>query len=385
MTLGETLREARERKGITVDHASAETRIREKFLRALESGDHASLPSSVYAKGFLRSYGDYLGLESDELVALYQAERGGPEPAQQLEPIRPIMRRGLVFTPVLLLPVVFAGAVVLFAAFLYNQFVSFVVAPRLEVTDPATDMIVEQPEIVLRGITVPGGRVTVTIAPGPARVSDVRADADGRFAVTLRLRPGANQIRVEVVDASGKVNSVERIVRVESVGSVPAPPELVVDEPAEGASFADGQVLVAGRTEPTATLLVNEEAVAVDSDGRFQVTLSLPQGEHAVSVVARGTDGTESRVTRSVAVAFTQAVVTVEVRGGEAWLLVTVDGATDPRTGRTYPDGSSLTFAGRQVVVRTGNAGATYLTVNGRDEGSMGGPGQVREVSFSAP
>jgi len=66
--LGEILRQERERKGITLEQAAEDTRIRERFLAALESGDHRSLPGAVYTKGFLRNYADYLDLSSAELL-----------------------------------------------------------------------------------------------------------------------------------------------------------------------------------------------------------------------------------------------------------------------------------------------------------------------------
>src|SRR5439155_928985 len=82
-SLGEQLRAQRERKAITLEQAAADTRIREKFLKALEEGDYPSLPGAVYTRGFLRNYSDYLDLATDDLVVLYQQERGGapPEPA----------------------------------------------------------------------------------------------------------------------------------------------------------------------------------------------------------------------------------------------------------------------------------------------------------------
>src|SRR5437773_1189628 len=104
------LREQRERKVITLEQAAADTRIREKFLKALEEGDYPLLPGAVYTRGFLRNYSDYLDLETDELVVLYQQERGGapPEPAPKrsnFKPYRPVVHQSLIFRPVVLVPV----------------------------------------------------------------------------------------------------------------------------------------------------------------------------------------------------------------------------------------------------------------------------------------
>jgi cytoskeleton protein RodZ len=63
-SIGQRLRQARERLGLTVDEAERVTRIRAAHLQALERDDFDSLPSPVQARGFLRNYAEYLGLDS---------------------------------------------------------------------------------------------------------------------------------------------------------------------------------------------------------------------------------------------------------------------------------------------------------------------------------
>jgi cytoskeletal protein RodZ len=67
--LGVRLREAREKRGISLEQAQSDTKIRLRYLMALEAGDHESIPGAVYARGFVRSYGKYLGLDPRELMA----------------------------------------------------------------------------------------------------------------------------------------------------------------------------------------------------------------------------------------------------------------------------------------------------------------------------
>lgn len=385
MNLSEVLRAAREKKGITLEQASEDTRIRQKFLRALEAGDYQALPGAIYTKGFLRNYGEYLDLEVDELVALYHSERPGPEPPQRLEPLRPITRRTMVFTPRVVVPGIVAAGVILFVAWLYYQFVSFAVPPRLSIDDPQVDALVQTAEYTLRGRTVPDAKVSVTVFPGPDRYTDIRPVADGSFQVTIRLKPGPNHVEVEVLDASGKVNSATRVIRVDTAVATQQGPQLVVEQPVNGATYTDGPVAVSGRVDPgVATLLVNNTPVRVEADGRFTISVSFAPGEQIVRVVARTATGAEVQELRGVSVAYTRAVVFVQVKGGSAWLLAVVDGAQDPRTNRVYPDGTTLTFVGKQVVVRSGNAGVTFLTYNGQNVGAMGQVGQVVERSFRA-
>jgi cytoskeleton protein RodZ len=66
--IGSTLREARIRAQIDVTEVETRTKIRAKYLRAIENEEWERLPGPVYTKSFLRTYGDYLGLDSRMLV-----------------------------------------------------------------------------------------------------------------------------------------------------------------------------------------------------------------------------------------------------------------------------------------------------------------------------
>lgn len=69
--LGQRLRDARERLGITLEEVENATRIRTYHLEALERGDIEALPSPVQARGFLGNYADYLGLDSNAVLLEY--------------------------------------------------------------------------------------------------------------------------------------------------------------------------------------------------------------------------------------------------------------------------------------------------------------------------
>src|SRR5260370_41853039 len=75
--LGQELRAAREARDLTLDQAEHQTRIRAKHLDSLERGNYAALPSAVQARGFLRNYARFLGLDADEMVARYDDAQSG--------------------------------------------------------------------------------------------------------------------------------------------------------------------------------------------------------------------------------------------------------------------------------------------------------------------
>jgi transcriptional regulator with XRE-family HTH domain/uncharacterized damage-inducible protein DinB len=73
-TIGEALRSAREAQGKSLDDAAVATRIRPSYLEALEEEQFGELGGSVYAKGFLRSYAGYLGVDPAPLLEAYRAQ-----------------------------------------------------------------------------------------------------------------------------------------------------------------------------------------------------------------------------------------------------------------------------------------------------------------------
>src|ERR1051326_195841 len=87
--LGETLRQARLDKGVSLADAARETRIRRSYLEALEAEDLQALPPVVYTRGFLKTYAEYLGLSGEAMVDLYQPtarRETGPAPLHRAVP-----------------------------------------------------------------------------------------------------------------------------------------------------------------------------------------------------------------------------------------------------------------------------------------------------------
>jgi cytoskeleton protein RodZ len=87
LDIGRGLREERERLGLSLRQAEADTRIRARYLAALEDEQFDELPGEAYVRGFLRSYAAYLGLDGARYVAAYRARVQAPEPAIAPRPV----------------------------------------------------------------------------------------------------------------------------------------------------------------------------------------------------------------------------------------------------------------------------------------------------------
>jgi cytoskeleton protein RodZ len=118
--IGSTLREARLRARIDINEVEARTKIRAKYLRAIENEEWELLPGPVYVKSFLRTYGDFLGLDSRALVDEYKQRYERPSD-HDMRPISPPRRererrrRGPHLGPVGAIVLVLAAVVVALA------------------------------------------------------------------------------------------------------------------------------------------------------------------------------------------------------------------------------------------------------------------------------
>jgi transcriptional regulator with XRE-family HTH domain len=119
--IGATLREARMRARIDITEVEEATKIRAKYLRALENEEWSLLPGSTFVKSFLREYAQFLGLDARRLVEEYKLRYERPS-EQELAPISPNLGHRERHGPVGGVPprwAVIAGLVVVLLVALY--------------------------------------------------------------------------------------------------------------------------------------------------------------------------------------------------------------------------------------------------------------------------
>src|SRR5918997_3403501 len=96
--IGNSLREARLRQGLDLARVEDDTKIRAKYLQALEDERFDILPGETYVKGFLRTYADHLGLDGqlyvDEFNSRFASVDDPPPPASTPRRTRPRVRGG---------------------------------------------------------------------------------------------------------------------------------------------------------------------------------------------------------------------------------------------------------------------------------------------------
>jgi cytoskeletal protein RodZ len=413
--LGEVLREAREAKGVDLTRVERDTKIRERYLAALESGEYRELPGSVYTKGFLRNYGAYLGLDPDYLIDLYRIETtSAVERLRVPVPPRPLATRkarSFVITPGAIVAAILTIGVGAFIAYLAFEIINFARTPELRITAPPGNVNdYTGDEITIRGVTAPNATVRVdNLRENPT----VTADDSGRFEVVVSLVPGSNVVELTADDPVTNRQSAmvsRRILVITDAGASPSStPTLTVSEPAADAT-ATGPVAVRGTAEPGAVIQVSVElaraaeptftvtdstgtsvdvapeapaapdpiSLTADSGGAFEGSLTLGPGSWLLRIGAEGATPVE----RTVTVAANEGLAgRLVLDGGDSYLEIDEDGeALDGVSGDIASDGDEIQLrADNELRVRAGNAGAVRLIINGMRLGSMGGDGAVVE------
>jgi cytoskeletal protein RodZ len=416
-SLPERLYAARERKGVDLYRAERDTKIRARYLGALERGDYKELPGAVYTKGFLRNYALYLGLDPEEVLAQWRRERGdGKEQPPAIVVPRPISapRKGMTFSPGIVVAALLTVVIVAFGAYLGIQVLRFTKPPTIAVTQPATavvDVDESTTAYTLQGTTLPGA--TVSIATPGREPYQVTATSDGAWAAVVDLRRGRNQFDVTSLDPETGKRS-EAVVHI--FITVPflqiEAPTLTVDQPAEGASFENGAIPVAGKATNAATVAVSATYVGpsgppggkstpapppapptvtakVGEDGSYSTPYELTAGKWTITVTASGADGKTAALTRNVTVGYKGVNLVVAAKGGRAWIKVWVDGKLDPAVGAAgtvISNGKTMKFTARESIeVRTGSSGVTHFTLNGTSLGALGRSGVPETWLFAPP
>ena len=331
---------------------------------------------------------------------------------------RPIAapRQGLTFSPSIVVVALLTVVVLAFGAYLGLQVLRFAKPPSIAVTDPASAVIdVDESTTgyTLRGTTLPGATVSIS-TPGrdPYQVS---AGPDGDWTSDVDLRRGRNQFDVTAIDPDTGKRSEDTIRLFITVPFlVIEAPTLTVDQPAEGTSFENGAIPVAGRATNAASVVVSATYVGpstpvvadggatpeppavpdpvtvhVADDGSFTTPYELTAGRWSITVTAASPQGKTAALTRNVTVVYHGVNLVVTIEGGRAWLKVWVDDVIDPTlgaAGSVIANGKTLTFTGQQSVeVRSGSSGVTHFTLNGTPLGALGRAGIPETWLFAPP
>lgn len=196
-TVGQVLKSARLKKDLILQDISKETRIKEKFLEAIENSDWIKLPNYTTAQGFTQSFAKTVDADIDLVQALLRREFPRPQNPKNKSQEMPVHSH-FVWTSktTIFLATVFTFIVV--TIYLTRQYLLFVAPPPLEVT---TNKQVST--ITVKGKTTPSALILIN--KKPALVQD-----DGTFTTELKKTEVGKTITIIARSRSGKETRVEK-------------------------------------------------------------------------------------------------------------------------------------------------------------------------------
>lgn len=190
-TLGALLKAARDGKGVTLPAAEKATRIRQRYLEALEENRSEDLPEPVFVKGFIRNYAIFLGLNPQEMLDLYRSERGLKKEVADVQPEIEPLRTPSRVTPALLTVALALAVFALVMYYLYQQYAALPAPPT-----PTIILEMSTPTATPQTSTTPVATRVPTPSQQDVTVPDVASMTLQEADNALR----ALGLRIEVVD-----------------------------------------------------------------------------------------------------------------------------------------------------------------------------------------
>jgi len=209
--VGRRLKRKREWQHQSLLDVSRALKITEKSLKAIEEMDVEKLPAQVYARGFVKLYAEFMGLEADQTVADFTTELANVsvKKEQKITPqqLRSFKGPKLIITPRLLAIVGGVLVAVIALSYLLFEVRGFTRAPALELSSPTDNSRIKENNVTVKGKT----DLTAEIKINGEKVF---VQSDGSFSETIGIGLGLNKIRVVAKSIGGKETTVTREVLV---------------------------------------------------------------------------------------------------------------------------------------------------------------------------
>lgn len=195
------LKEARLAKGIALEEVEKQTKIRLKFLEAIERDEYTILPSPIYAKGFVKNYSQFLGLDVHMVMAFFRRQTDEIKRSSILPHKSPELDYKKRFiTPNRFISVVFIGLSLLFISYFVIQYRKLQLPPTLTITRPQAESILKEKKLDILGTTDPDATIMVNGLTVTVR-------SDGQFFTQISLDPGVNTITTVATSRFGKTQT----------------------------------------------------------------------------------------------------------------------------------------------------------------------------------
>ena len=208
-TIGEILREERQQHHLSIDKLAQKTRIKKKYLQALENNQFNQLPAATFVKGYIKIYSQMFGFDYQPLIALLRRDFRESVKGQLVprEFIKPLLKKRQLWGPATFIVLGLALTFIILISYVGFQWYELAQPPDLKIISPVEDSLVAA-RVSVSGQTDNDAIVTINSQP-------VALQSDGSFKSEVYLpREGVNTISIEAQDRRGKITLIQRLVRV---------------------------------------------------------------------------------------------------------------------------------------------------------------------------
>ena len=206
LTTGQILKTRRLEKGLTIEEVSQETKITQKYIRALENDDYKAFDSFIFASGFIKIYGKFLGLQTDKLIALYRRELK-PSEQDSKSATNNLNKRKFSIKGYLTAENIVKALLGLFVlaifSYIYVDFYKYQESPKINLIYPTENFTTHDSTISIKGVTNINSDIYIND-------NQIPVNPDFTFEYTLTLTPGINEILIKAVNQINKSKTTEK-------------------------------------------------------------------------------------------------------------------------------------------------------------------------------
>jgi len=205
-TVGQILKIERSRRGFSVGDVERETRIRRKYLEAIEESNWVLFPSKTYVLGVLKSYGNFLDLDEEKLIAFFRREYERVDhqkfkqkiETRQLTPASKLyMKFGVIIS------------IILFIIYFGLQIIHLITPPQVTIVAPIGEILPPRTEkFELVGETEADAIVEIN---GSRQV----LDDSNQFVIKIPVIKKMAKVTIVITGANGKKTTLIKTYRVQ--------------------------------------------------------------------------------------------------------------------------------------------------------------------------
>lgn len=204
-TIGQILKEARIKKGISLTKLENQTKIKREFILKLEKNDWDNLPEFPVVSGFVKNLATVLRISEDSAIAVLRRDY---KPKKLAINPKPDVDRKIFWSPKLTFTIGIGTLLVLVLGYLGFEYLKFVRPPELRIISPRENEQILQNMVKIEGKTTTDAILTVNNQP-------ITLDQDGKFNSEIEIDKNTKELIFIATSRSGKITEKSISIKVE--------------------------------------------------------------------------------------------------------------------------------------------------------------------------